>query len=409
MGEWPLGGDQVNTFPDDAEEAARVERVRQDLPALGREAYLNNGTFGPLPRQSVEAMREVLDRESAEGRIGPHYHERSRELAEQTRGLLARRFGLTDDEVALTPRTTDGLNIALWGIDWRSGDEVLTTRDEHPGLLVPLATLVRRAGVRVMYVETPREPSRDAWLQAFASRRSGRTRAIAFSHVLWTNGDVLPVDELGGWARREGVLSLVDGAQAAGALACDLRRSQLDFYAMPGQKWLCGPDGTGALYVARERIDECLPSFVGYLSGTSADAAGGGFEPAQGARRYEIGSLSQAQLAGLAASLLWQEEHDPAWAALRISALGAELRQSLQEIPGLEILTRRQEEASGLVSFRVAGRAAEDVSAELGQAGFRVRDLPAPHASVRVSCGFYTLREELVRLVEAVTKLAGAV
>ncbi len=397
----------MTTFSDDVREAARVERVRRDLPALGREAYLNNGTFGPLPRQSFEAMREVLDRDLADGRIDPHYDERNRELADQTRDLLARRFGLTADEVALTPRTTDGLNIALWGIDWRSGDEVLTTRDEHPGLLVPLATLVRRAGVRVTYVETPAEPSRDAWLQAFAARRSGRTRVIAFSHVLWTNGDVLPVDELGAWARKEGILSIVDGAQAAGALTCDLRRSQLDFYAMPGQKWLFGPDGTGALYVARERIEECLPSFVGYLSGTSANAADGGFEPAQGARRYEIGSLARVQLAGLAASLAWQEEHDPAWAALRISALGTELRQSLQEIPGLELLTRRQERASGLVSFRVAGRAAAEVSAELGQAGFRVRHLPAPHASVRVSCGFYTLREELSRLVEALTKMAG--
>ncbi len=393
---------------DEGNEGARVERVRQDLPAVGREVYLNNGTFGPLPRSSGEAMQEVLAAELASGRIGPDYYARSRELREEARALLATRFGATVDEIALTPRTTDGLDIALWGMAWRRGDEILTTRDEHPGLLLPLAALARRTGVRVTFVDTPAEPSPKAWLDAIAARQTPQTKAIAFSHVLWTNGDVLPLDAIGAWARREKLLTIVDGAQSAGAVSVDVHRSQVDFYALPGQKWLLGPEGTGALYVHESRLAECQPTYVGYLSGQVLDVGGGHFQPSEGARRFEIGSPSQAQLAGMVASLNWQEQQNPDWAVRRIGSLSRELAEALSHIEGIEMRTHVAKDMSGLVAFKVAGKASEDVSAELGRAGFRVRHLPPQHGSIRVSCGFYTLREELRSLVAAVGKIAAA-
>jgi len=399
----------MQAFGDEGQDGARVARVRRDLPATEREVYLNNGTYGPLPRQSGDAMREVLEAEIASGRLGPSYHERSQALREEARALIAGRVGAEADEIALTPRTTDGLDIALWGMAWQRGDEILTTREEHPGLLLPLAALARRTGVRISFVDTPDQATPRAWLNAFAARQTQQTKALAFSHVLWTNGDVLPASELGAWARQAGLVTIVDAAQAAGALTLDLHASQLDFYALPGQKWLMGPEGTGALYVAQGRLAQCQPTFVGYLSGTALDTSAGHFQPAQGARRYEIGSPSQAQLAGLVASLRWQEEHDPVWAAGRIASLGRELAEALLRVDGVELCTRVQDAMSGLVSFKVRGRAAEDVSAALGQQGLRVRHLPAPHASVRVSCGFYTRREELGRLVGAVAELAAAV
>ncbi len=399
----------MQAFSDEGQDGARVERVRRDLPATEREVYLNNGTYGPLPRPSGDAMREVLEAEIAGGRLGPGYHERSEALREEARRLIAGRVAADPDEIALTPRTTDGLDIALWGMAWQRGDEILTTREEHPGLLLPLAALARRTGVRISFVDTPEQATSRAWLHAFAARQTQQTKALAFSHVLWTNGDVLPASELGAWARGEGLVTIVDAAQAAGALTVDLHKSQLDFYALPGQKWLMGPDGIGALYVAQTRLAQCQPTFVGYLSGTALDTGAGHFQPAQGARRYEIGSPSQAQLAGLVASLRWQEEQDPAWAATRIASLARELTEALSRLDGVEVRTRVQDAMSGLVSFKVRGREAEDVSAELGRQGLRVRHLPAPHASVRVSCGFYTQREELGRLVRAVADIAVAV
>ena len=396
----------MEAFRDEGSDSARLERLRGDRPALEREVYLNNGTFGPLPRSSGEAMRATLEHELGMGRIGPDYYRHSQELREEARSLLARRFGTAVDEIALTPRTTDGLDIALWGIAWQRGDEILTTRDEHPGLLMPLAALARRTGVRVSFVDTPEDPSARAWLDAFASRQTPQTKALAFSHVLWTNGERLPLEELGQWARGEGLLTVVDAAQAAGAVAVDLHRSQVDFYALPGQKWLLGPEGTGALYVAESRQAQCQPTFVGYLSGTLSDNHAAHFQPAAGARRYEIGSPSQSQLAGLVASLRWQEETGPAWATERIGRLGQELAGALAGLRGVELRTRIAERMSGIVSFEVQGKSAEEASAELARRGFRVRHLPPPHSAVRVSCGFYTLRDELGRFVEAVREVA---
>ncbi len=396
----------MEAFRDEGNDGPRVERLRRDLPAVEREVYLNNGTFGPLPRSSGEAMQAVLAAELDEGRIGPDHYRHSQAMREEARALLAGRFAAAVDEIALTPRTTDGLDIALWGTTWQRGNEILTTREEHPGLLMPLAALARRTGVRVTFVDTPEEPTPRAWLHAFASRQTPQTKALAFSHVLWTSGEVLPVEEIGKWARSEGLITVVDAAQAAGAIEIDLHRSELDFYALPGQKWLMGPEGVGALYVAEQRIAQCQPTFVGYLSGTLLDASAAHFQPTQGARRFEIGSPSPAQLAGFVASLRWQEASDPRWAAARVGSLGRELAEALSGVKGVQMQTRLAAAMSGLVAFRVQGRTAEDVSAELGGQGFRVRHLPPPHSSVRVSCGFYTLRDELRRFVEAVRQIA---
>ena len=389
-------------------DGAQVERVRHDLPAVEHEVYLNNGTFGPVPRPSSEAMQAVLARELAEGRIAPDYFARSGALREEARSLLAARFGAQADEIALTPRTTDGIDIALWGMPWQRGAEILTTREEHPGLLLPLAALSRRTGARVSFVETPEHPTPRAWLNAFTARQTEQTRAIAFSHVLWTQGDLLPLDDLCAFARREGLVSIVDGAQAAGAVPVDLHRSGVDFYALPGQKWLQAPEGTGALYVAASRQTQCQATFVGYASGSALDANATHFQPSQGARRYEIGSPSQASLAGLVASLRWQGAQNIAWLEQRIGALARWLTLALGAVDGVEVVTRLQERMSGLVSFRVHGASAEDVAAALGSRGFRVRHLPAPHAAVRVSCGFYTTGDEVGRLVDAIGEIASS-
>jgi len=388
------------------EEAELVARVRGDLPATRGEAYLNNGTFGPLPRPCGEAMLEVTRGELAEGRIRPDYHERSHELREAVRAALALRLGADADEIALTSRTTEGLDIALWGLEWQRGEEIVTTRHEHPGLLMPLAALQRRTGARVTFADAPEPRSASGWLTAFQAARTPRTRAVALSHVLWTDGDVLPLARIAAWARSEGLLTIVDGAQAAGALEIDLHALGADFYALPGQKWLLGPDGTGALYVAAQRLALCQPTFTGYLSGTGLDAAAAHFQPAQGARRYEAGSLSRAQLAGLAASLRWQAALPEGWAARRIAALSRRLAEQLGAVPGVRVLTPTRAETAGLVSFQLSGHGSPELAEELGRRGFRVRHLPPQHDAVRVSCGFYTTDDELTGLARTVAGIA---
>src|SRR5439155_3264289 len=167
-------------------------------------------------------------------------------------------------------------NVAVAGLRLGSGDEVVTTDSEHPGLLLPLHV----SGARVRVAEVAGRPTTEA-LERILSCVGPRTRLLALSHVLWTTGQVMPVHEL---KAATGLPVLVGGAQSVGAIPVEV--GELDFYTVSGQKWLCGPETTGALYVRDpERLHVARPT---YLS-QQAIERDGAFVPKDGARRFDSG------------------------------------------------------------------------------------------------------------------------
>ena len=158
--------------------------ARAQFPVLERLAYLQAGSVGPLARGTTEAMRAADERALHEGRGAVAQFTRLIEAREELRGEIAAVVGVSADKVALTASTTDGCTIALAGLDLRKSDEVITTTDEHFGLIGPLHT----AGARVVVADP--EPER------IVEAVTPRTKLIALSHVLWTTGAVLPVHEL---------------------------------------------------------------------------------------------------------------------------------------------------------------------------------------------------------------------
>jgi L-cysteine/cystine lyase len=190
----------------------------------------------------------------------------------------------------------------------------------------------------------------------------------------------LPVREL---REQTGVAVLVDGAQSVGSIPVDA--AGLDFLTISGQKWLCGPDSTGALVVADpERLRVARPSYFSQ----SAHEPSGSFEPAAGAARFDPGWLSSAVLAGLLAAL----DVRPEWAYERAAAMAARCRELLaplvELVPGdATLVAFRAEEPPGLV-------------ARLAEEGVVVREIPKT-GLVRVSCGWWTDENDLQRLVGA--------
>src|SRR5919202_3273028 len=134
--------------PVSADEA-KLAAVRRGVPVTERLHYLNAGSHGPLAAAAGQAILELASAELTEGRVGSPHFVRMRALREATRGEFARLLGCEQAEVALTSSTTAGMNFALWGLDWRAGDEVVTTDVEHFGGLGPLYALARRYGVAV--------------------------------------------------------------------------------------------------------------------------------------------------------------------------------------------------------------------------------------------------------------------
>ena len=247
---------------------------------------------------------------------------------------------------------------------------IVATAEEHFGL----AGQLQASGARVVVAEADEE----ALLAAVTSR----TRLIAVSHVLWTTGHRLDLVRL---RQPDGPPLLVDGAQSAGAIAVDLAGA--DFYTVSAQKWLCGPDPSGALFLRDpERLRLAAPSIFSQQS----HEADGTFVPKEGARRFDSGWIGAPSLAGLEAAL----GVHPEWRYEGAAQAAARCRELLA--PLVDVVTPAGE--STLVSFHPPGDPTELV-ATLEQQGIVVRELPGRNL-VRASCGWWTSDDDLRRLAD---------
>jgi L-cysteine/cystine lyase len=349
------------------------EDARAQFPVLDDFAYLQAGSVGPLARGTLEAMVAEEERGLRDGRGSLARFERVIAEREELRAMLGALVGVDASRVSITASTTDGCNIVLAGLDIGPGDEVITTTDEHFGLLGPLHV----SGANVVAV--PPEPER------IVAAVTPRTRLLALSHVLWTTGQVLPMHEL---KEATGLPILVDGAQSVGTMPVDA--NGLDFYTVSGQKWLCGPEGTGALVVAEpEALAVGRPS---YLSQQSHEPDGV-FEAKPGAARFDPNLTPHALLAGLRAALAAQ----PEWRFERAATMAERCRELLREA-GADLVV--PEERATLVSWRVPVEESTDFVARLAEAGVIVRDLPG-RGLLRASVGWWTSADDLERLVAA--------
>src|SRR3989440_2485252 len=213
---------------------------------------------------------------------------------------VARLLNADVGEIALTDNTGEGMNIITYGINWREGDEVITTNHEHYNALGPLYQVRDRFGVAIRFADIGPLGERPL-LQPIANLVTPRTRLIVLSHVLWTTGVVLNISEVCDMGRKAAIPVVIDGAQSAGAIPIDVKALGVDFYAIPMQKWLCGPDGTGALYARREALNYVKPTYVGYFS--TKHEEGVEWALVDSAQRFEGITRQTAAVAGQATAL----------------------------------------------------------------------------------------------------------
>jgi L-cysteine/cystine lyase len=388
-------------MPDDEKLAA----IRELLPATGAGIYLNAGSVGPMPAETQRAMDEQAAMELAVGRAGIDQFLAFVERMGEARAAVAAALVADPDDIALTHSTTDGINLAVSALPWGRGDRVITTNHEHPGVLGPLQALRDRLGVEVDVVDVGHGGDDERTLAGIREALERPARAVVLSHVLWTTGAVLPVGEIGVLARAAGAVSVIDGAQSAGAIPVRLESLDVDAYAIPGQKWLLGPEGMGALWVRRSLAEGLVPATSGYLAYAGwTPGEGGTLHP--GARRFEATGFHRPSVVGFARSLGWLSMYvGLPWALERAGRLAAAAHARLAAIPGVSMVTPSGSGAT-LVTFRIAGWPAAAAVAELAPRVFAIlRDLP-PIDAIRISVGFWNTDDELERFASAVELLA---
>jgi L-cysteine/cystine lyase len=354
--------------------------LRRQFPVLERLAYLNAGTNGPVPRQAIAAAEASLCRQAEEGRSGAEFFEEMIGRADGLRARIAGLIGAETAEVALNGSTTDGVNAVLHALDLRAGDELLTSDEEHPGVLGPLAAARAAHGVRVRVVP----------FDELASAVGPGTRMVVCSHVSWVTGRVVDAAALAA----TGKPLVLDGAQGVGAVPVDVRELGCDFYAASGQKWLCGPNGLGYLYARVERIEDLRAPWSGYHAVEDPhDPLGSPLQP--DARRLGTGDPAPHHLEWAHAALDVLEEPGIGAVHGRALKLADALASRIAE-RGVTVAPRGR---STLVSFEVPEP--EALVERLAAEGIVVRNLPGT-AYVRASVGAWNSEEEVERLTALV-------
>lgn len=382
----------------------KVAAVREALPATAAGIYLNAGSVGPMPSEVHRAMAEVADRELRVGRATEDDHLELLQRMDEARAAVAAVMVAGPGSIALTHSTTGALNIAGWSIDWRAGDRIVTTGSEHIGVLGPLTTIRDRFGAELVLADVGEDD--ESTLAALDRAIGPGTKLVALSHVTWTTGDRLPIARIVELAHARGALVAVDGAQAIGAIPVDVGALGADFYAVPAQKWLLGPEGMGALYVAPEVLDRARRTFAGDDSFATYDL-GGSVSVHPDARRFEVAGYHPPSVVGMARSVAWLSMYVGLdWVHRRGTALAAAAAARLAAIPGVTVLTPRDRMAA-LVTFRIDGWAADAAFDEISRRSFAIfRTIPAIDA-LRISVGFYTTEDELERFAAIVELVAG--
>jgi L-cysteine/cystine lyase len=349
--------------------------LRSEFPVLQRLAYLNAGTDGPVPAVAARAARRAVDAQEQEGRFAPHFEAR-RDGHERLRAAYARVLGCDVADVALKSSTSDGLGSVLAGMDLGPGDEIVTSDSEHPGLLGPLIVAKSR-GVEVRAVP----------LKEVANAVRGTTTLVACSHVSWVDGEIAPA----GLAELD-IPVVLDGAQGAGAVALDMAKLGCAAYAAAGQKWLCGADATGLLYVApeyRERIRPVAPAYLAF-----EDVSQGLDSPLHNdARRYDAASVSREGVAATLSAIEMLESYGLAAVQQHAARLAQRFADALRAA-GRMVGPR---DATTLVAWEDPDP--EATRNRLTQAGIVIRNLPGT-AYLRASVGAWNDDSDLQRLLD---------
>ena len=379
-----------------------VEAVRARIPALAGSSYLNM-SYGPKPTPVVDEVVRLARLTEMDGTLNPDVQAELWKRYDDAKGGVARLLGADPSEIALTRHVTEGINIVATGMDWRPGDEVIISDEEHPGGSLPWMNLARRRGVVVRKVRLSYDL--DSLLEDLDSLIGPRTRIVSISHVSTRSGFLLPAAEVTEFVHSRGVPIVLDGAHAVGLVPVDVKEIGCDYYSGCGHKWLMAPQGTGFLYVNKDRLDETEITWLGAATATLFDLENLDFEAKTDADKFEYGTRDLTVYGGLAVAVDMAQEVGIDEIAARSGDLAARMKRGLADLPGVELMTPMDAmRSTGIVALSV-GRMADRDPAKWLWDEHRIL-VTGSGEWMRISTPYFVLEEEVDRTVELLASLA---
>ena len=377
------------------------------MPNIDDMTYLNTGWSGPSPVYVVDAIKSRLELESFNGPTSPEILESGQKIMSESKDLVSQLFKCQREEVMLTDNTTDGINVILNGLPWKPGDEVVLCDLEHPSVLLPAYNLQSARGVRLRMVTIDLGANSNNIRQSFASVITGRTRLVMFSHIQYSTGLRMPVSAIASIAHKVGARVLVDGAQGPGHVELDMNALGVDFYSSPGQKWLLGPDQTGALFIKHNLIPEIQPSRIGFGFSSNFNTAGRFDAVTNSIDKFSMSTTSAPLRAGYNAAVAKILDQDMTKIEKRNLELTSILKHALTSVKGVNVLSPLDgSECSALTTFKMDGVDSNKATSKLWKNDKIVVRAIESQKAIRVSTAFFNTEDEIQKLVDAIKQLS---
>ena len=361
----------------------------------------NNGNHCPQPKVVQDAVARYL---ALENEAPGYYANMINRNAEPVRNRLADEFGCDAEEMAITRNASESLQIVQNGLDLNAGDEVITTEQDYPRMLTTWDQRARRDGLRITRLQFPVPATQEDLYRRFERALTPQTKVIHFCHITNLTGQLFPVRDLCRLARQRGIISIVDGAHAAGHFPFTLRDLECDCYGVSLHKWLLAPFGTGFLYVPKANIRKFWP--------LQASAAANNAN----IRKFEeVGTMPAAPRAAIPEALAFHQAIGAERKTARLRYLTLRWANALKSHPRIQMLSSLEEgQTWGLAMVGIDGMTPQAISSFLFDKhriivmAATTGEFPAQrfdYQGIRVTPNIYTTLQEVDTFVDAMRGL----
>lgn len=371
--------------------------IQQSFSVTRGIVNLNNGGVSPSPRIVTEAfIRYTWQQEDATAYTMWQLLEPQSETIRQG---LAEIFGCDTEEIAITRNASESLEILLMGMDFKSGDEILTTTQDYPRMLTTLKQREMRERLKLNLIKVPVAPNDVNDLATpFERAITPKTKLILVSHQINLTGQIMPVRKVCEMARAKSIETIVDGAHAFAQF--DFKRDDLqcDYYGTSLHKWLYAPKGTGMLYVKKDKI----PRIWALMASEDKNK--------NDIRKFEeIGTHSAAMRLAIGEAILFHNAIGGKRKEARLRYLSRYWMNKLKDIPRIGFNTSFDENQScAIANVKVEGIKPTDIGSYLFSK-YRIFTTPIVHeefTGIRITPNVYTTLWELDRFCDVMTQIA---